>query len=138
MADLLNEYAVLCRQWARAQNHAEHGMRHWRQRCDALEAEVMHLRARLIMVRTALLWRLPLPVVLLTCTVAGRCQEGSPPIEAEPEEVERVLCRVACQSQAHRALAEDGSCRLRGQPCAAQADAPQRATRVGARGQLFD
>lgn len=59
MTDRIDEYAVLCRQWARAQHHAECGLRLWRQRCASLEGEVMRLRGQLIVLRTVLLWGLP-------------------------------------------------------------------------------
>lgn len=116
MVGLIDEYAVLCRQWARAQHHAECGLRLWRQRCAALESEAMRLRGRLLALRTALLWGLPVPWALTACMTdsARRC-------DADPTkplgDAERLLCQVGCQGHAHRALDDDGTCRWRGVAC---------------------
>lgn len=116
MVGLIDEYAVLCRQWARAQHHAECGLRLWRQRCAVLESEAMRLRGRLLALRTALLWGVPVPWALTTCmTDAARRRDADP---SEPlDDAGRLLCQVGCQGHAHRALGDDGSCRWRGVVC---------------------
>lgn len=113
---LIDEYAVLCRQWGRAQRHADDSLRLWRQRCAALESEAMRLRGRLLALRTALLWGLPVPWMLTACTTApARRRDADDP---EPlDEAERLLCQVGCQGHAHPALGDEGTCRWRGGVC---------------------
>lgn len=117
MVGLIDEYAVVCRQWARAQRHAENGLRHWQLRCVALEAEVVRLRGRLLALRTALLWGLPLPLALTASTSApphGRSEVAG---TESPGDAEGLLCRVGCQGHAHGALDGDGACRWHGTAC---------------------
>lgn len=52
----LNDYPVICRQWARAQRHAERAQREWQLTNQRLEAQVVRLRGRLLALRTAVLW----------------------------------------------------------------------------------
>lgn len=121
MMGLIDEYSVLCRQWARAQRHADQGLRQWQQRCAALEADLIRLRGRLLAVRTALLWSIPVAWAWTSGT-SGRIPESSQdPSQTVDTDVDanRVLCRVGCQSQGHPPLEPDGTCRWHGGPCGA-------------------
>lgn len=116
MVGLIDEYAVLCRQWGRAQRHADDSLRFWQQRCATLEAEAMRLRGRLLALRTALLWGVPVPWALTPCmTESARRSDADP---TKPlDDAGRLLCQVGCQGHAHRVLNDDGTCRWRGVAC---------------------
>lgn len=113
---LIDEYAVLCRQWGRAQRHADDSLRLWRRRCVTLEGEVMRLRGQLLALRTALLWGLPVPWMLTACTTVLASRRDADSAESL-DDAGRLLCQVGCQGHAHRALDGDGACRWRGGVC---------------------
>ncbi|TSE19688.1 hypothetical protein Talka_01407 [Tepidimonas alkaliphilus] len=129
MTALTEEYLVLCRQWARAQRHAEHGLRLWQQQCQALERDVIRLRGRLLAVRTALLWGLPVALSWTSTATARMVQTLASP--QAPEQAARVLCRVGCQGHAHPALDADGSCRWHGGACAAATEVNAQTQSIG-------
>lgn len=116
MVGLIDEYAVLCRQWARAQHHAEASLQYWRQRCAQHETEIMRLRGLLLTLRTALLWGMPAPLIL---AVLGNARNTALPLGEEDIPANQVLCRIGCHGHAHAALTQDGSCRWQGGPCEA-------------------
>ena len=115
----MDEYAVLCRQWARAQRHTEACQRQWQADKRELESELTRLRGALLALRTAWLWSIKPPACLwprpspsaLASPVAGR----DPMIKTDL--AQETLCRVGCQGHGHPWLDEQGQCRLQGRTC---------------------
>jgi hypothetical protein len=116
----MDEYAVLCRQWARAQRHTEACQRQWQADKRELESELTRLRGALLALRTAWLWGIKPPACLwprpspsaLTAPVAGT----DPLLEADS--AQETLCRVGCHGHGHPWLDAQGQCRLQGRACA--------------------
>jgi hypothetical protein len=122
----MDEYAVLCRQWARAQRHTEACQRQWQADKRGLESELVRLRGALLALRTAWLWGIkPQPRLWprpspssLTSPVA----DTDPLIETDF--AQETLCRVGCQGHGHPWLDEQGQCRLQGRACTSAITAP--------------
>ena len=101
---LVLEHAALVRQLGRAQNAITTLQARAHAQQNALEQKVVWLRGQLLVARTAVLWRLPLP------------RQGD--LRAAQE----VVCDTGCVGHAHHWLGAEGECRLNGGAC----------TRVGA------
>lgn len=120
------EYAALVRQLARLQVRISDLVLTHRNERNRLEAQVMRLRARLIVGQTERFWRVGAgrSTVDRTEVPAGLVPDQEP--LAAPEDLwqaREVICETGCQGHAHPWL-QDGQCRLSGQAC-------QRAVRQG-------
>ena len=110
-----SEYDVLCRQWGRAQRHAEAARRQWQATLQAQSAEIVRLRGRLLTIQTALLWGLRASALWLATPLrVHSTSAGSPTATSDSKDP---WCQVACEGHAHVFLANNGNCRLSGEQC---------------------
>ncbi|TSE35245.1 hypothetical protein [Tepidimonas charontis] len=109
-----NDYTVICRQWARAQRHAERAQREWHQAVQRLEREVMQLRGQLLALRTAQLWGIHAPALLLP----RPRRTNQLPLSASAR---TALCHIGCHGHGHPWLDTSGHCRLHGGNCTSAA-----------------
>lgn len=114
MAEAIDvEYRCLLRMWGRLQSElSAQCQAHARVRA-ALEAEVIRLRAELLIAHTAQFWGM----------AAGRITRAAPQrttpsasLRSQPA-TEEVLCRTGCEGHAHHWLDERDGCTRTGQPC---------------------
>ncbi len=110
------EHGVLTRQVAGLQRRMGEQLRAHASRVSALEDEVLHLRAQLIVSRTSLLWGLGVAGVMKPLARRARPLAGS--VEAlAMAEASSVICQTGCVGHAHPWLEADGQCRRTGQAC---------------------
>jgi hypothetical protein len=103
------EHGVLTRQVAGLQRRVGEQLRAHAMQVSALEDEVLHLRAQLIVSRTSLLWGLG---------VAGVMKPQARRAEAQAmAEASSVICQTGCVGHAHPWLEADGQCRRTGHAC---------------------
>ncbi|MDO9438980.1 hypothetical protein [Hydrogenophaga sp.] len=111
------EHAVLTRQLASAQRRLSEQMQAHALQVLTLEAEVVQLRAQLIMARTCMFWGLSTSGVMRP--LARRANLTHAAIEAAAlAEASNVICQTGCVGHAHPWLAADGQCRRTGAACA--------------------
>ncbi|WP_137920412.1 hypothetical protein [Hydrogenophaga sp. 2FB] len=111
------EHAVLTRQLASAQRRLSEQVQACTQRMDALEREVVQLRAQLVMARSCMLWGLNTAGVMRP--LARRARVASAAAEAVAmAEASNVICQTGCVGHAHPWLEADGQCRRTGASCA--------------------
>ena len=113
--ELAIEHGVLTRQMAGLQRRVDEQMRTHAQRVTALEAEVLHLRAQLVIARTCLLWGLGVAGVVWPMPRRARTAVADA-VEAMAE-ASSVICQTGCVGHAHPWLESDGQCRRTGQAC---------------------
>lgn len=110
------EHGVLTRQMASLQRRVGEQMRAYALQVAALEGEVLHLRAQLVLARTATLWGLGLAGSVRPA--ARRARATPVPAEAQAmAEASSVICQTGCVGHAHAWLEADGQCRRTGQAC---------------------
>lgn len=110
--DVTVEHRVLLRHWAGMQDRVSRQACEQARRCDALEAELLRLRARWIVATSQMLWGLGWPGL--------RPTRPTPMADADddlPATASAWICQTGCASQAHPWLGEDGECRLNGGDC---------------------
>lgn len=105
----MEDYPVICRQWARAQRHAERAQQEWAQAVARLSSEVVRLRGQVLVLRTALLWGVRAPGL-----VAGKGRSTAMPACVTAREA---VCLTGCHGHGHPWLGHDGHCRLDGVEC---------------------
>ena len=115
--DLLTEHTVVLRMWGRLQNELGQRMQQLAAEHHQMQAEVLRLRAALVVARTAALWGMGL---------SGNTPErrrmpkrsAHEPLPTTPKlALDEVLCQTACVGHAHPWLADDQGCTRTGQPC---------------------
>lgn len=129
MNDVTIEHKLLLRHWAGLQDRVSRQSCEQMRRCQALEAELMRLRARWVLATTQMLWGLGWPGLPATARHAAvldsDAQEDA--LEGLPASAEAraaaLICRTGCAGHAHAWLGDEGECKLTGGDC----------TRVGAR-----
>lgn len=110
------EHAALTRQLAAMQRRVSEQIQANAQRVQALESEVMQLRARLILTRTCLFWGLAASSAVRP--LAQRAQLAAAAAEAAAmAEASGVICQTGCMGHAHPWLDADGQCRRTGAAC---------------------
>ena len=112
---MVREHGLLLRQLARLQQGAGEQMQAQARRINALEGDVLRLRAQLIVARTCLLWGLPHEGL-------ARVRPLRRPVVAalnDPEwaQAHAVICQTGCVGHAHPWLEADGQCRRTGVAC---------------------
>lgn len=112
------EQRVVLRMWGRLQNELSTQMLHHAREQARLQAEVMRLRAALLLTRTAVWWGMGLggSLVLPARTSTPRPTPRPTPIEASSP-ADEVLCQTACVGHAHHWLDTDQACARTGLPC---------------------
>lgn len=114
--ELAIEHGALTRQVAGLQRRMGEQLRAYAQQVSALQKEVLHLRAQLIVSRTSLLWGLGVAGVMKPLARRARPLAGS--VEAlAMAEASSVICQTGCVGHAHPWLEADGQCRRTGQAC---------------------
>ncbi len=114
--ELAIEHGALTRQVAGLQRRVGEQLRAYALQVSALEDEVLHLRAQLIVSRTSLLWGLGVAGVMKP--LARRARPLAERAEAvEMREASSVICQTGCVGHAHPWLEADGQCRRTGQAC---------------------
>ena len=110
------EHGVLTRQVAGLQRRVGEQLRAYALQVSALQDEVLHLRAQLIVSRTSLLWGLGVADVMKP--LARRARSLAERAEASAmQEANSVICQTGCVGHAHPWLEADGQCRRTGQAC---------------------
>lgn len=114
--ELAIEHGALTRQVAGLQRRVGEQLRAHAQQVAALEGEVLHLRAQLIVSRTSLLWGLGVagvmkPLARRARPLAERAEAGA------MREASSVICQTGCVGHAHPWLEADGQCRRTGAAC---------------------
>jgi hypothetical protein len=122
------EHGVLTRQVAGLQRRVGEQLRAYALQVAALEDEVLHLRAQLIVSRTSLLWGLGVagvmkPLARRARPLAERTEAGA------MREASNVICQTGCVGHAHPWLEADGQCRRTGQACELYAGSASEAAR---------
>ena len=126
---LLNEHLVLCRVYAQVQERCSRQMAAQRAELVQLQAEVLRLRARALVLTTALAWQRADHVALRPAVApvapesaaslpqAARAPCPRAPLESSLIEANLVICQVGCLS--HGAYWRDAydQCRRSGQTC---------------------
>jgi hypothetical protein len=101
------EHGALTRQVAGLQQRVGEQLRARALQVAALEDEVLHLRAQLVVSRTSLLWGLG--VAGVTKPPARRARPQAPHAEANAmAEASSVICQTGCTGHAHPWLEADG------------------------------
>lgn len=128
---LASEHGALARQMAALQHRVSEQLVGYAVQVQTLEAEVVCLRGRLVLVRTACLWGLP-SVGLSAAIKTGRAgaelhsrahavalaAQGAQ--SAHLPEASAVICQTGCTGHAHPWLDADGLCRRTGNACDSQ------------------
>jgi hypothetical protein len=114
--ELVIEHGALTRQVAGLQRRVGEQLRAYALQVSALEGEVLHLRAQLIVSRTSLLWGLGVagvmkPLARRARLLAERAEAGA------MREASSVICQTGCVGHAHPWLEADGQCRRTGVAC---------------------
>lgn len=110
------EHGVLTRQMAGLQRRVGEQMRAYAQQVSALQDEVTHLRAQLIVSRTCMLWGLGVAGVVKP--LVRRARAVAPRVETvSMAEADGVICQTGCVGHAHPWLESDGQCRRTGNAC---------------------
>ena len=110
------EHGALTRQVAGLQRRVGEQLRAYAMQVSALEDEVLHLRAQLIVSRTSLLWGLGVAGVMKP--LARRAHLLAERAEADTmREASSVICQTGCVGHAHPWLEADGQCRRTGAAC---------------------
>lgn len=114
--ELAIEHGALTRQVAGLQRRVGEQLSAYALQVSALEDEVLHLRAQLIVSRTSLLWGLGVagvmkPLARRARVLAGRAEAGA------MAEASSVICQTGCVGHAHPWLEADGQCRRTGAAC---------------------
>ncbi len=110
-AALQQEHGVLLRQLAGLQRRVS-------EQLMALDEEVLHLRAQLMVARTGVLWGLGGESLVWTAVPRARAPHRPAPLLAPMKEAAAVICQTGCVGHAHPWLEADGQCRRSGQVCA--------------------
>lgn len=126
--ELAIEHGALTRQVAGLQRRVGEQLRAYALQVSALEDEVLHLRAQLIVSRTSLLWGLGVagvmkPLARRARLLAERAEAGA------MQEASSVICQTGCVGHAHPWLEADGQCRRTGQACELYAGSASEAAR---------
>jgi hypothetical protein len=114
------EHGVLIRQVAGLQTRVSQQMQAYAQQVDDLEQALLGARARLLLVRTALLWGLDREGLSLSSPGRSRQRPASSrpsPVPRPLNEADTVICQSGCVGHAHPWLEDDGQCRRTGQSC---------------------
>lgn len=110
------EHGVLTRRMAGLQRRVGEQLHAYAQQVSALQDEVVHLRAQLIVSRTCMLWGVGVAGVVRP--LARRPRAGAPRVEAQAmAEASNVICQTGCVGHAHPWLEADGHCRRTGSAC---------------------
>lgn len=110
------EHTALLRMWGRLQSELSVRCQAHADALATLEAEVLRLRADLLLARTAVCWGLAAGALIPPPRQRRRAAQPATPWVA-PSEAEEVLCRTACEGHAHHWLDDDNGCARTGQPC---------------------
>lgn len=114
--ELAIEHGALTRQVAGLQRRVGEQLRAYALQVSALEDEVLHLRAQLIVSRTSLLWGLGVAGVMKPLARRARWPAGQAEAGAM-REASSVICQTGCVGHAHPWLEADGQCRRTGVAC---------------------
>lgn len=110
------EHGVLTRQMAGLQRRVGEQLRAYAQQVSALQDEVIHLRAQLVVSRTCMLWGLG--AAGMVRPVARRARAVTASAEAAAmAEASHVICQTGCVGHAHPWLEADGQCSRTGTTC---------------------
>ncbi|MDR7095200.1 hypothetical protein [Hydrogenophaga laconesensis] len=110
------EHGVLTRQMAGLQRRVGEQLRACAQQVSALQDEVVHLRAQLIVSRTCMLWGLGMAGAARPTARRPRVAASSAEA-ASMAEASGVICQTGCVGHAHPWLEADGLCRRTGSAC---------------------
>jgi hypothetical protein len=110
------EHGALTRQVAGLQRRVSEQLCAYAQQVSALEDEVLHLRAQLIVLRSSLLLGLGVAGVVKPLTRRARSLAERAETRAMVE-ASSVICQTGCVGHAHPWLEADGQCRRTGQAC---------------------
>lgn len=108
---LCREHAVALRMWGRLQNELSAQLQRQAQERQHLLAQLMRLRAALLVTRTAVLWG------LTTGATSPPRHAAAAPVPARPSEVDEVLCQTGCVGHAHHWLNDEQRCTRSGLAC---------------------
>lgn len=110
------EHGVLSRQMAGLQRRVGEQMRAYARQVSALQEEVVHLRAQLVVSRTCMLWGLGVAGVVKP--LVRRARVAAAQVEAAAmAEASQVICQTGCVGHAHPWLEADGQCSRTGTAC---------------------
>lgn len=108
----------MLRHWARVQERVSQQLCAQAHRCEALEAELLHWRARWVLATTQMAWGLGWPGLPAR---TGRPQAARPAPGEEtapaPESATDVICQTGCAGHAHPWRSPEGECALTGSDC---------------------
>ena len=105
------EHAALLRHWAGLQERVSRQAQEQARRCAALEAELMHCRARWVLATTQMLWGLGWP------SAAPPRPAAVAPAGGPWRDARQVICQTGCAGHAHPWRGDEGQCRLTGGDC---------------------
>jgi hypothetical protein len=120
------EHGVLTRQMAGLQRRVGEQMRAQAQQVLALEDEVLHLRAQLVVARTCMLWGLGMAGVARSTARRTRAATAPAAEAGAMAEASSVICQTGCVGHAHPWLEADGQCRRTGTACELHASSASR------------
>lgn len=105
--DLRREHTALIASYAKAQDHCSRALRRQASEIESLRAQVLRLRAAVIVRTTMLAW---------SREEWGGEAPDAEGLEADLREAELVICQTGCMSHGSYWLVED-HCRCTGKPC---------------------
>ena len=124
--DLMVEHAALVRWLGQLQRRMGAMQLTHQQQVAALEANLMRLRAQVVMLRTATLWGLSEQALSRSL---GAPRAPGPGLPAVWREASAVICQTGCEGHGHPWLDGQGGCRRTGQACQSGARADEAAVR---------
>ncbi|MDO5290755.1 MAG: hypothetical protein Q4F13_14150 [Pseudomonadota bacterium] len=117
---LAQEHGAVLRHWGRVQERVSQQLCAQARRCEALEAEVLHWRARWMLATTHMAWGLGWPGLPARAGPARAAQGARPaPEEKAPtlNSATDVICQTGCAGHAHPWRSQEGECALTGSDC---------------------
>jgi hypothetical protein len=110
MSHLIHEHQALVRHWGRLQTQIDGLLKEQALQQAQWTAELMHLRAELIIRDTQVFWG-------MAKRLSPRIRPAEHEIARPAPSVRQVICQSGCVSQAHAWLDGDDQCRLYGGGC---------------------
>lgn len=121
--DVAHEHAVVSRHLGNVQHRLSNLMREKNEALEALQHEVIRLRADLVIARTHILWGIGMPAMSVNRKVrAPYTVKPFAHVSHDLEAARQTICQTGCTGHAHHWLTEDGQCRWSGRACETSAD----------------
>lgn len=121
--DVEYEHAVLSRHLGNVQHRLSNLMQEKDEALEALQYEVVRLRADLMIARTHILWGMGMPAKCVNHKLrASYPVRPFAYVSHDLEAARKTICQTGCTGHAHHWLTEDGRCRWSGRACDTSAD----------------